>query len=1632
MVDIVVNLVFQDSTLQKYTRRSYMRDHILSGCTSLAERCIVDHPIVRHTQKDISDLGVLDIGSFLLVLQHDYVECRMCYVNAWDLLHLMQLSFKYLKAHPSNLGLFSTTEVLQQVLEEDSSFDSQMDLSKVKTIGRLAEEGCFDVHVPSCRKKFGPHAKSLGRHVEQRLKDHNNRKRDRAIAGKRAFKKLSQGFVPQMLLGEFGLSPDAQNSIDVIASALRRFVEEENSTLHHQLLFPSIIPSGIKQALEGIVAKANVPMEFIQEHWMFLLTLAIMFTPKAKMIKVLGTVLLAFQAINYRAEIVSEVVQIYNMCFGTKAESDWETQMSLKTPIVAALASYLVHHVFGLHDVSYKKISEVVLDFKRGNDVINVTYDVVVDLIKFLLDKIGVMHPDFLKKEHLFPRVEEIGKYIVGLANDLNHGMVPNYDMALKLFEAKKELEGILLSIPNSKEFMEYKKECLVLLNLFAPVVSKFERCSFFHSGSRVAPTGILIGGPTGTGKSTVVPLLLIDIMSRVLEGDELRRFVQNHADFIWDYLPENEFHERYNQQYAVNIEELGQLVDTPGNPDLGAFALIRMLNSANWTLHSAQVNEKGMNHFKSKLVMASTNRTYFDYKSIYSNEAYVRRWDLSVILVPRVEFCKPGFNPDDPWTRRLDMDKIGDYSFESLAAYEFIEYSFHTPESKSYGKSYTYEQFRDLCVAKHLKKQSKGESLLRFQTELKAQALRSRGLDVVKPEESSSVTTISESYSHLVKPLQAVLGGIWNFSQKATSSTLDYFKSWWNTYQLSQWYSSLRTWAKQSAAPAESLIRGLPSKDTCVKIAMYGSIFVLSLGVARYFMHSIVDVQSDVKTRKVKARDVQRSRRANMIFKSRSTGEMHEVKHCDSFSSQFGVVPQHMQETASRIMKRNLYRVKMQKDSTKTGWVLFVANKLAVMPAHFINAFESTDEKNPVLVFTKWGQRETGFSCYLDDINFVYTQEMEQDLVMANFPPVIHDHSNIVPLFRSRQSKELPQRFSGLLLACGNENNLLGSTVVSHEGSIEYTGFELTHCYMYPMATIKGDCGLPLLSCELSGSQSPIIGVHVAGNKVSGLSVPVYREDIEYVMEGLKIKPIVHELKVESIHTQCATGFTALSVQEHYVRPIKTQLVRSEIYGAKTEGAFFPALLSSKIVEGKRVDPWENCHRAYSPIHGVIPSATLSKALDIVKHKVLSIYEPLSVFKSTYDFDTAVKGDGSKSFGPIPRSTSCGHPMQQRLKSRGKTAIFGSVGDYTMDTELCQELRERVKECEDKLKQRIRPEFHFQDFIKDEKLKAEKVKVGRSRLVSGSSLEYLILCRMYFGAFVKYMIEHRIDNGSLCGVNPYGLEWTKVVARLLRKGGKGFFGDFKHFDATVSPQVAWAVFEIIKAFYGDLDEVSNTIREMLFEDLVNPIHVMSEDGKTYTVEWLGSNSSGNFLTTMINTLVNMVLLTSAFVELMPSDYSMLDHVDFEVYGDDNAVAVSEKVSLLYNLDTVSKCLALWGFEYTTEMKDGSIYDVKNITDGSILKRGFRFNVETRLWDAPLNVASLKEMLNWRHKNTTRDEFNQVVNTYYAESALHGREEFKELTSGLATLCHDKLGYWPLYTSYEGAHSFATGRDEYL
>ena len=405
---------------------------------------------------------------------------------------------------------------------------------------------------------------------------------------------------------------------------------------------------------------------------------------------------------------------------------------------------------------------------------------------------------------------------------------------------------------------------------------------------------------------------------------------------------------------------------------------------------------------------------------------------------------------------------------------------------------------------------------------------------------------------------------------------------------------------------------------------------------------------------------------------------------------------------------------------------------------------------------------------------------------------------------------------------------------------------------------------------------------------------------------------------------------------------------------------------------------------------------------------------------RDVLSFEEAVVPPEGWKLKPLNRKSSAGYKYRSHVTAAkpGKVAFLGKEGDVDFSRPELDIVRKDVASIISYAKRGVRLPHYCTDFLKDELRPLEKVEAVKTRMISGTELDYTIAVRMYFGAFNAAMLATPVVNGMAPGINHY-TQWGELATRLISKGGAVFDGDFSRFDASEQPWVHMKILEVINQWYamkGGTEE-DDRVRTILWEDVIHSVHITGDSSSHgQLVQWHKSLPSGHPLTTVINSMYSLLALTTCYIHLTGDSRDMWEHVFINTFGDDNVAGVDESVRDVFNQVTVAGAMSeLFNLTYTAGAKDGKLVPYTDIYNITYLKRSFLRDEETSDiigsapcmdWVGPLAKESfLYTPYYYRNKKDPRKDITDNCDILLGELALHPKSMWDEYFPLLKQWC---------------------------
>lgn len=502
-----------------------------------------------------------------------------------------------------------------------------------------------------------------------------------------------------------------------------------------------------------------------------------------------------------------------------------------------------------------------------------------------------------------------------------------------------------------------------------------------------------------------------------------------------------------------------------------------------------------------------------------------------------------------------------------------------------------------------------------------------------------------------------------------------------------------------------------------------------------------------------------------------------------------------------------------------------------------------------------------------------------------------------------------------------------------------------------------KGACGSIVLSCNEATTK--IVGLHTAGHPASGVSITtlVSREMIESVLVGPKQDRKFQGLpcgvalqaqdNVHGMYEAVENGFTTPVMTSALER---TTFLPTAFHHKKFKGGSLkkPAALDVEAHRNAVVKDAAN-DRVFK-FHPVVLSLARDHA-DQIAQKLVN--RDMSTIKGCRTLTTSEALYGSDGLGKFDPHSSKG--LRMRMWGMSKKDLFQT--DTPPDPKVVDIFFHKVEEI--RVAQR-NGDYQFQinfEKLKDELRDLERVLLKKTRIYFVTDFVDNVLIKMAIGALVSKMKDSYMTAPAACGVNPRGDAWRMIYSMFF--GKKVVFADISGFDSTLTTWFFYIMQSLLNVAYVDPKE-----REFAWWAVISCIHgIRFNLGKGRLLN--RGNTSGNWITTWLNTVVNLsyFCVAIAFLANKHGDdpHEAIDLLIIKLYSDDNLSSLDYPWFTAKNLSDVF--LSLFGVVMTSvdkgELTDGS--GSGTIDEANFLSRSFL--VKKGVVCAPLDEECLLSQL---------------------------------------------------------------------
>lgn len=592
------------------------------------------------------------------------------------------------------------------------------------------------------------------------------------------------------------------------------------------------------------------------------------------------------------------------------------------------------------------------------------------------------------------------------------------------------------------------------------------------------------------------------------------------------------------------------------------------------------------------------------------------------------------------------------------------------------------------------------------------------------------------------------------------------------------------------------------------------------------------------------------------------------------------------------------------------------------------------------------------------------------------------------------------------------------------------YTGLVVRH-------TSSGDCGAPYLAKGLNGYC--ILGIHSAGvvRRYPHKDVFVCPIYASMKLDSKQLVPLSYN-GVDLATTVQSTNPIVVEANLHDKDPIRMlDSASMTVFGTlnvprtRFYSGVCNTLMHDRVLEHYHLDScnWSSPRTVSTRSCIKLNLETMSSKpsipcglVDAVSESLFQMYcdelDALDLWKyipdSRYDLDVAINGiDGIPHLERLVTKTSGGFghggPKLRHLIEVDPTDEHAL--NYVFDDVINKEYDLGVK----MILSGERPDVVWDFNLKDEPISNKKLAENNVRIFNSAPVWFSALERQCFlWCIPLFYGRHRIAFGMGMGANAIGKDWDSFYKYLTKFGHDRIIaGDYKKFDKGMPPELILAAFKVLiriarKAGFND-------------EDILLMRGVMTEVAFPMTncvgtlCGFSGSNPSGHPLTTVINSMVNImyIMVASATIEvelgIQKVNYrKFLKEVTLLTFGDDNIMGSSHD---FINHSSIARALSFYGITYTMADKEQASVPFINIADATFLKRYFKRGlIKPNLIAAPLeNDSIIKSLLICKKSDTILFKEQNALIIYSAcrEYFQYGRDRFELEYTFLNSLVHD-------------------------
>ncbi|UQS94395.1 MAG: putative nonstructural protein [Corparats virus 2] len=382
----------------------------------------------------------------------------------------------------------------------------------------------------------------------------------------------------------------------------------------------------------------------------------------------------------------------------------------------------------------------------------------------------------------------------------------------------------------------------------------------------------------------------------------------------------------------------------------------------------------------------------------------------------------------------------------------------------------------------------------------------------------------------------------------------------------------------------------------------------------------------------------------------------------------------------------------------------------------------------------------------------------------------------------------------------------------------------------------------------------------------------------------------------------------------------------------------------------------------------------------------LLTDHQVLHGYQSTHSLGRGLDG--------LTLDSACGWTLKQLYTVNKKSDLISvdMKGNYAWeDNEAAQYLKYMYYQAKELAKDGKRYWSVFNELLKAEKLKKEKMWIPRSFIVE--DFLGILMQRYILGEFCA---RAKLNDPNVgIGINPY-TQFDKH-ANYLMKHPNMFTGDYKNFDRTI-PLCA---FDDIRDLLMEANpHMANEIQVCI--DCISRNFQIAANTLSYVV---GGMPSGCLLTAPLNSKLNDYMIFTAYISLCWKhgrdeianyvQYERLVHRRF--YGDDVQLSCSNDVAEFFNLVSLSDELKIqFGMEMTASSKEGEKKFFETYDEASWISRFIRKADKFPFYFGALKKITIHTQFHYL-TSLSPQHMGDIYTTIQEEAALWDQEFFNKI-----------------------------------